>query len=105
LLAPDAEAPFCALQLSDASADNHRRLSHIVECEIVRRGLLATCGGSFGFRGHRFELIEPDPNRGQPFLRVAMGWRAGHSRDGLCDLFAELASHRSFAALDRAYGR
>lgn len=105
LLAADADAPFCALQLSGASADDHRRLAGIVEGEIERRGLLATCGGSFGFRGHRFELIEPEPEQGQPFLRVAMGWRAGHSRDGLCDLFAELAGYRSFAALDRAYGR
>ena len=105
LLVPGAEAPFCALELADASPANYRRLAGIVEREAERRGLLASKGGSFGFRGHRFELIEPDPGQGRSFLRMAMGWRAGHSCHGLCELFAELAGHASFQALDRAYGR
>ena len=42
---------------------------------------------------------------GDPFLRVAMGWRDGHSCRGLGELLGELALHKSFEALDRAYGR
>lgn len=105
LVATDAEAPFCAFELAQASAVNYRRLFEIVARESRRRGLVVTKGGSFGFRGHRFELIEPEPAQGRPFLRVAMGWRDGHSRHGLCTLFAELAGHASFERLDRAYGR
>ena len=100
-----ADAPFCALQLRDASPARYRRLAEIVEQQSERRGLLLTKGGSFGFRGHRFELIEPAPGQGDPFLRIAMGWRDGHSCRGLGQLLGELALHRSFEALDRAYGR
>jgi hypothetical protein len=65
---------------------------HRVDREIERRGLLAARGGSFGFRGHRYELIEPKPSEGETFLRVALGWRDGHSRQGLCELFQELSA-------------
>jgi hypothetical protein len=106
-----ADAPFCAVQLREPSSPRYRRLAEIVERESKRRGLLLTKGGSFGFRGHRFELIEPVPRQDEsflcvaPFVRVAMGWRDGHSCHGLVELFGELAAHPSFEALDRAYGR
>ena len=87
---PTAEAPFCALTLNEPSRKNYRALEARIARECDRRGLLATKGGSFGFRGHRFELIEPE--HGQTFLRVAMGWRDGWSRQGLCELLAELAA-------------
>lgn len=90
LVDPAAEAPFCALTLNEPSIEKYRALEVRVADECQRRGLLAVKGGSFGFRGHRFELIEPED--GSPFLRVAMGWRDGWSRQGLCDLFAELAA-------------
>ena len=100
-----ADAPFCALQLRDPLPARYRRLAEIVEHQSEQRGLLLTKGGSFGFRGHRFELIEPAPGQGDPFLRVAMGWRDGHSCHGLGELLGELAAHPSFEALDRAYGK
>jgi hypothetical protein len=50
------------------------------------------------------ELIEPEPAQGQPFLRVAMGWRGGYSCTGLCNLFAELAAYPSFADLAKRMG-
>jgi hypothetical protein len=87
---PGAEAPFCALTLNDPSPEKYRALETHVTQACENRGLLAIKGGSFGFRGHRFELIEPED--GRTFLRVAMGWRDGWSRQGLCELFAELAA-------------
>jgi hypothetical protein len=90
LAEPAAEAPFCALTLNEPSPENYRALEAKIVSECERRGLLAIKGGSFGFRGHRFELIEPED--GRTFLRVAMGWRDGWSRQGLCELFAELAT-------------
>jgi hypothetical protein len=90
LVDPAAEAPFCAMMLNESLPENYRALEAKIATECERRGLLAIKGGSFGFRGHRFELIEPKD--GQTFLRVAMGWRDGWSRQGLCDLFAELAA-------------
>jgi len=86
---PAAEAPFCALALNKPSPQAYRALESRVVQECKRRGLLVVKGGSFGFRGHRFELIEPE--QGQTFLRVALGWRDGWSRAGLCELFGELA--------------
>jgi len=55
-------------------------------------GLALANGGSFVFRGNRYELIEPEPQAGQPFLRVAMGYRGGSDRDRIVDLFRELAA-------------
>jgi hypothetical protein len=87
-----AAGPFCALVLREPSPERYRRLAGLVDEAIGRRRLALVNGGSFGFRGHRYELIEPDPGQGRPFLRVALGWRDGHSRQGICDLFAELAA-------------
>ncbi len=92
LLSPEAVAPFCAIRLRDGDAPAQRRLLHRVESEIARRGLALANGGSFGFRGNRYELIEPEPQAGQPFLRVAMGYRGGSDRDRIVDLFRELAA-------------
>jgi hypothetical protein len=92
LLEPGLQAPFCALRLRAPSPANYKRLLDRFETEIQRRGLLAAKGGSFGFRGHRYELIEPEPDQGRTFLRVAMGWRDGFSRQGLTDLLAEIAA-------------
>ncbi|MFI5032863.1 MAG: hypothetical protein ACHQPH_19375 [Reyranellales bacterium] len=89
-----ADAPFCALQLNEPSPQAYRTLERLVELECERRDIVITKGGSFGFRGHRFELIEPQPGQGEPFLRVAMGWRDGWSCRRLCALFAELAQGR-----------
>lgn len=92
LLSSEAVAPFCAIRLRDGDAAAHRRLLHRVETEIARRSLVLAKGGSFGFRGDRYELIEPDPQAGRPFLRVAMGYRGGENRDRIIDLFRELAA-------------
>jgi hypothetical protein len=97
-----ATAPFCALQLrGNQHIGAYRRLLNLVEAAATKRDLVVAKGGSFGFRGHRFELIEPDPAQGRPFLRIAMGWRGGYTCTGLCDLFGEMANCRSLANLDR----
>jgi hypothetical protein len=92
LVSAGAEAPFCAVRLRAGDGTAHRRLLEIVDAEVRRRGLRVTQGGSFGFRGHRYELIEPDQKDGLPFLRVALGFRGGRTLEGLIALFRELAS-------------
>jgi hypothetical protein len=92
LVSAGAEAPFCAVRLRGGDGTAHRRLVEIVDTEVRRRGLRVTQGGSFGFRGHRYELIEPDQKDGLPFLRVALGFRGGRTLEGLIALFRELAS-------------
>lgn len=92
LICAGAHAPYCAVRLRDGDGSAHRRLLEIVEAEIARRGLCAMQGGSFGFRGHRYEVIEPDPSVGVPFLRVALGFRRGQTAEGFIALFEELAS-------------
>ncbi|MFZ5784202.1 MAG: hypothetical protein ACOY4R_28745 [Pseudomonadota bacterium] len=99
------DAPFCALRLRDPSHDAHDRLARLLRREAERRGLLLTPGGSFGFRGHRFEAIEPEPGRGEPFVRVAMGWRGGHSANGITALVEELAAFDSLEAAELACAR
>jgi hypothetical protein len=84
-------AAFCALRLRNGGLDDHRRLLAEVEHEVERRGIVATKGGSFGFRGIRYELVEPEPADGVPFLRVALGFRGGPSTTAMIDLLTELA--------------
>jgi len=97
LFTAGAEAPFCAVRLRDGDDAAHRRLLEVIDTEVERRGLSATRGGSFGFRGHRYELIEPGPADGVPFLRVALGFRGGPTLAGLIDLFRELAARPTLA--------
>ena len=101
MISEGAEAPFCAVRLRGGDGIAHRRLLEIVDTEVRRRGLHATQGGSFGFRGHRYELIEPTRDDGVPFLRVALGFRGGRSLEGLIALFRELASRPGLEGRDQ----
>lgn len=86
-----ATAPYCAFELEAGnSVDALETLAEHIEREAKARGLLIERGGSFGFRGHRYEVIEPETGE-QPFLRIALGARGGHSCRGVIELMAELA--------------
>ena len=77
----EAAVPYCAFELrADNTAKGLAALADVVDREAKSRGLLLQRGGSFGFRGHRFEVIEPEtgedalssrgPRRAtRPFLR------------------------------------
>jgi len=97
LISPAAVAPFCALRIRGGDASDHARLLRRLDAEIESRKLRLDKGGSFGFRSDRYELIEPDPKAGKPFVRVALGYRGGPNRDGIIDLFRELSALRSLA--------
>ena len=87
----DAPAPYCAFELAAGnSVDALQALADHIDCEAQARGLLIEHGGSFGFRGHRYEVIEPETGE-PPFLRVALGARDDHSCRGMGELMAELA--------------
>jgi len=87
-------APYCAFELAAGnSVEALQALAGRIEGEAGRRGLLIERGGSFGFRGHRYEVIEPESGE-PPFLRVALGARGGHSCQGAIALMAELAAGR-----------
>ncbi|TXH37836.1 MAG: hypothetical protein E6Q98_05780 [Rhodospirillaceae bacterium] len=89
---PCAVSPFCIFQLKAPSRANYRALARWIEAETKKRRLAFDCGGSFGFRGHRYEVIMPEDETTPPFLRVAMGARAGWSRDGIIALLTDLAA-------------
>lgn len=93
-------AAFCALRLRNGDLADHRRLLACVEREVGRRGIVATRGGSFGFRGIRYELVEPNPEDGAPFLRVALGFRGGAGAAAMIELFGELARGNFTAGRD-----
>lgn len=84
-------APYCAFRLVDEGGiEALEALAEVIADEADARGLLFERGGSFGFRGHRYEVIEPESGE-QPFLRVAMGARDDRSRRGVTELMADLA--------------
>ncbi len=86
-----ADAPYCVFRLLDPSSESYRALDDRIVAEAKRRNVNLDKGGSFGFRGHRFEIVRPDSGE-QPFLRIAMGRRGGWSNDGVIDLMASIAS-------------
>jgi hypothetical protein len=83
-------APFCVLSLKDKSRQAKARLEQSIKEYSRRRQILFEQGGIFGFRGHRFEVVQPDDET-PPFLRVAIGRRAGGSLDGIIALFRNLS--------------
>jgi len=97
-LADTAQAPYCLLQLEDDTPENYRKLEALIEREAKSRDLRFDKGGSFGFRGHRYEAILPQAGEITPFLRVALGARKGWSRDGIVDLLCEIAQAKSLDA-------
>ena len=84
------DAPYCTFRLQNGDPLTYTLLEERIRSEVQKRGILFESGGSFGFRGHRFELVKPDGS--EPFLRVALGRRSGWSSDQIIRLFSELAS-------------
>jgi hypothetical protein len=97
--AEGTDAPFVLLQLNDDTPENYRRLEEIIAREAEARELRFDKGGSFGFRGHRYEAILPEAGEITPFLRVALGARKGWSRDGIVALLCEIAQAKSIGDL------
>ena len=94
-----AQAPFVLLQLHEDSPENYRRLEEIISRVAKARQIRFDKGGSFGFRGHRYEAILPETGEITPFLRVALGARKGWSRDGVVALLSDLARAKSIGEL------
>ncbi|MES1152532.1 MAG: hypothetical protein ABUL54_11585, partial [Dongia sp.] len=95
-----AQAPFVLLQLHEDSPENYRRLEEIIAHKAKARHVRFDKGGSFGFRGHRYEAILPEAGEIMPFLRIAVGARKGWSRDGVVTLLEEIARAPSIEALE-----
>jgi hypothetical protein len=93
-----AAAPYCLLQLQEDTVVNYRALEGVILREAERRHLRFDRGGSFGFRGHRYEAILPEAGEITPFLRVALGAREGWSRDGIVDMLCDIAGAGSLDA-------
>lgn len=85
------DAPYCVFRLREGDSDTFSRLEDVLQSEIRKRGILFESGGSFGFRGHRFEIVRPDDGS-DSFLRVALGRRPGWSCEQVTTLITELAS-------------
>jgi hypothetical protein len=85
-----AQAPFCILRLGDgATEDDYQEIAVRIQAEAENRRLRFDRGGSFGFRGHRFDVVVPEDGT-PPFLRIAMGARGGAGRDGVIELLRQL---------------
>jgi len=85
------DAPYCVFRLKDADPHAYDMLEEWIRNAVRERGILLEWGGSFGFRGHRFEVVRPG-NGSEPFLRVALGRRPGWSCDQIIALICELAA-------------
>jgi hypothetical protein len=85
------KAPYCVFRIESPDAQAYARLEERIREEVRIRDILFEAGGSFGFRGHRFEVVHPEDGT-ETFLRVALGRRSGRSCDQIIELFQELAS-------------
>jgi hypothetical protein len=85
------DAPYCVFRLQSSGTLPFARLEELLQNEIRKRGILFESGGSFGFRGHRYEFVRPDDGL-EPFLRIALGRRSGWSCDQITTLLGEIAS-------------
>ena len=92
LRAPDdvRGAPYCSFRLKERDPHLYEALEQHLHREAERRDLQFELGGSFGFRGHRFEVVRPETGE-EPFLRVALGRRTGWSRDRIIEVMADVA--------------
>jgi hypothetical protein len=96
-------APYCSLRLKERDAALYDALERYLRREAERRDLQFDLGGSFGFRGHRFEVVRPETGE-EPFLRVALGRRTGWSRDRIIELMTEVARTPRVAQLASGSG-
>ncbi len=103
-----AVAPFVVFHLADDTAGRHGLLVAILVYEARRRGLCFDLGSSFGFRGHRFEVIRPlvqirEWAGRSGLLKIAMGSRDGPSVDGVIALINDILGVADWSALKAAY--
>lgn len=91
-------APYSTYRLRERDPGSYAVLEDYLVREARRRCIQFDLGGSFGFRGHRFEIVRPE-NGEEPFLRVALGRRAGWSRDEIVRLMTELSRRTSVSEL------
>jgi hypothetical protein len=83
--------PYCVFRLEGGAPFDLHGLAGMLIDEARVRKLLFERGGSFGFRGSRFDIIEPEGGEA-PFLRIAMGRRGGWSCEGVIQLVGEIAA-------------
>lgn len=98
-----AQAPYTLLKLHEPSAENYAFLERVIAFESRRRGIFLDPGKGFGYRGHRFQAVAPEPGRGAPFLRVAMGARSTPSLDRTIRLLREIGDFNDFSRLTAQY--
>ena len=91
-------APYSSFQLREHSSEAYAVLENHLHREAHRRDLQFDLGGSFGFRGHRFEVVRPETGE-EPFLRVALGRRAGWSCDEIVRLMVETSRKSAVSEL------
>jgi hypothetical protein len=95
---PWAQAPFVFFHLRDDRPAHYAELEELVASEAAARGLAFERGGSFGFRGHRFEAIALEGDVRNGIFKVALGARPGPSLEGIITLLGEIAAAPSIAA-------
>jgi hypothetical protein len=88
---PPSGAPYCVFRLANGAPLDLDSLAGMLIGEARVRKLLFERGGSFGFRGNRFDITEPESGEA-PFLRIAMGRRGGWSCEGVIRLMCEIAA-------------
>jgi len=82
-------------RLKNADSHAYDLVEDWIRNAVRERGILFEWGGSFGFRGHRFEVVRPGEGS-EPFLRVALGRRSGWSCDRIIELIGELSAGDQF---------
>lgn len=81
------EAPYCIVKLAERR--DYDAFAAIIAGVAQQRQVCLESGGSFGFRGHRFDVVTPEDE--EPYLRIAMGRRAGWSCEEVAPVLLEAA--------------
>lgn len=87
---PWARTPFVMLELTENDRAFYEAFEARVEAAARERGIPLARGGSFGFRGHRFEAIALEGAQQAAIFKIALGARSGPAVDAIVNLFGDL---------------
>ncbi|EJD64835.1 hypothetical protein HMPREF9156_00710 [Scardovia wiggsiae F0424] len=96
-------APFSVLKLQNDGYEDYMFLLGVLYYEAHQRNIEFTFGGSFGFRGHRYDAVIPFKRDLRCIMKIAIGSRAGVFLREIINLIQEISSFESMQGLRENY--
>ncbi|WP_455756578.1 hypothetical protein [Sulfurimonas sp.] len=105
-----AKSPSVVLTFNedDDNEENMELLKKIILFEIKKANITLYWGTSFGFRHHRFEIINfsnqaYESEKERHIVRLPIGYRKGYSLKYTLKIFLKIANHKTFLELKNNY--